>query len=336
MLSAIADLDPRTAPRNDRGEPDPEWQRAWEALQLSRERRLTYRRRHRLALVAKLCALAACAGSALALGGAGVGVGPIAVAVPSSSELALDSRQALALVSDKPPVRSVPRRADIRRARAFAAERDGLVAFAVIDSRGRPHGYRRGALFPAASVVKAPLLAARLRGLEEAGERLDEGERGRLEAMIRWSDNDAADAVYGSVGDPALIETARRAGMRRFTLAGHWGNAQLTAAGAARFMSNLPRVLDGPHRRYAMGLLASVIPEQRWGIPEVASKWRIWLKGGWTDTRRGELVSQAALLKRGGRRIAVAILTDAQPSQQYGRHTLRGIAARLLGRRRGG
>lgn len=220
----------------------------------------------------------------------------------------------------------------MRRARAFAARRSGLVAFAVIDSEGRLRDFRGRARKPAGSVVKAPLLVARLRALERSGEPLAAGERERLAAMIRWSDNDSADAVYGAVGDPALVETVRRGGMRRFTVAGHWGNAQITASDAARFMSNLPGMLEPRHRRFAMSLLGSVVPEQRWGIPEVAPPWRVWLKGGWTDTRRGELVSQVALLERGGRRIAIAILTDAQPTQEYGRDTLRGITARLLGR----
>jgi hypothetical protein len=53
-------------------------------------------------------------------------------------------------------------------------------------------------------------------------------------------------------------------------------------------------------------------------------------KGGWRETARGELVHQGAWLRGGGRRLAIAILTDAQPSRVYGIHTVRGIADRLL------
>jgi hypothetical protein len=41
-------------------------------------------------------------------------------------------------------------------------------------------------------------------------------------------------------------------------------------------------------------------------------------------------VHQAAWLKDGKRDLAIAVLTDAQPSQLYAIHTLRGIANRLL------
>jgi hypothetical protein len=37
-----------------------------------------------------------------------------------------------------------------------------------------------------------------------------------------------------------------------------------------------------------------------------------------------------ALLRRGRRRLAVAILITSSPSHAYGKETLRGIAARLL------
>jgi hypothetical protein len=58
-----------------------------------------------------------------------------------------------------------------------------------------------------------------------------------------------------------------------------------------------------------------------------------YVKGGWRGTVHGELVHQAAWLKDGDRDLAVAILTDAQPSRLFAIHTGRGIADRLLERR---
>jgi hypothetical protein len=45
---------------------------------------------------------------------------------------------------------------------------------------------------------------------------------------------------------------------------------------------------------------------------------------------RGQLVHQVARLERGKLSIAIAVLTDGNPSQAYGRETVRGIAARLV------
>jgi hypothetical protein len=120
--------------------------------------------------------------------------------------------------------------------------------------------------------------------------------------------------------------------MRRFSVAGYWANARVTAADLARFFSRLRKLLPRRHRRTALGLLASVVSEQRWGVPRAAGgSWTVYFKGGWRATGRGELVHQAAWLHDGDRDLAIAVLTDAQPSRLYAIHTVRGIADRLLG-----
>jgi hypothetical protein len=52
--------------------------------------------------------------------------------------------------------------------------------------------------------------------------------------------------------------------------------------------------------------------------------------GGWRETDRGSLVHEAALFERHGRRFSLAVLTDGDPSHDYGTATLRGVAARLF------
>jgi beta-lactamase class A len=222
----------------------------------------------------------------------------------------------------------------MRRARRFASGRSGLVSFAVVDNRGRLAGHHAGRDYVSASIVKAPLMAAELRRLDREGSAVDAGTESLLRAMITYSDNASADAIYYRNGDSGLYDVARRAGMRRFTVQGHWGNARVTAADLARLMDRLDRVLPRESRRLAHRLLAAVVPQQRWGIPEaVGSRWAVELKGGWRSTDLGQLVHQAAALRRGGMRISLAVLTDGQPSQAYGIETVRGIAKRLLSRR---
>jgi hypothetical protein len=57
---------------------------------------------------------------------------------------------------------------------------------------------------------------------------------------------------------------------------------------------------------------------------------RGFFKGGWRRSSLGHLVHQVALLERGRRAMAIAVLTEANPSHGYGHETVRGIAARLL------
>jgi hypothetical protein len=82
-------------------------------------------------------------------------------------------------------------------------------------------------------------------------------------------------------------------------------------------------------------VLRTVVPEQSWGIPAAARPrgWRTLHKGGWRPGPAGALIHQAARLERGGRPVAIAVLTDGNPGAQYGAETVRGVARRLLAAR---
>lgn len=230
------------------------------------------------------------------------------------------------------PLERVPGPAAIHRAATFARARGDLVSFAVIDSTGRLHSAGGKIPYPSASLGKAMVLAAYLRRLETEGAPLTSVARQQLTAMITWSDNRAADTIYPVIGDPGMVDVARRARMRSFEPTGYWSEERVTADDMARLMWRFRRVLGQRYRSLGMRLLAHVIPAQRWGIPAAAgSSWHVWFKGGWRGSPRGQLVHQAALLRGEGRRVAIAVLTDAQPSQAHGVATIRGIAARLLG-----
>ena len=231
----------------------------------------------------------------------------------------------------RPP--ATPSRTALRRARAYARRAGGLVSFAVVDSDGRLRGRARNRQFVSASVVKAMLLAAELRRLKERDAPIDPATDETLRAMVAHSDNDAADTVYWRVGDKGLRQVAQAARMKRFAVDGYWANALVTAADMARFFSRLGRAMPRPHRRYGRRLLASITPDQRWGIAKAAGRrWTVRFKGGWRQTSLGSLVHQAAELRRGDLRLSIAVLTDAQPSQERGIEIVRGVAARLLAR----
>jgi len=230
------------------------------------------------------------------------------------------------------PLERVPGQEAIHRAATFARTRGDLVSFAAIDSTGRLHSARGTIPYPSASLGKAMVLVAYLRRLEAEGAPLTTETRQELTSMITWSDNKAADAIYPAIGDPGMVDVARRARMRSFEPTGYWSEEQVTADDMARLMWRLRHLLGQRYRELGMRLLAHVVSAQRWGIPAAAgSSWRIWFKGGWRESPGGQLVHQAALLRGEGRRVAIAVLTDAQPSQAYGVDTIRGIAARLLG-----
>jgi hypothetical protein len=231
----------------------------------------------------------------------------------------------------KPLPAKIPSPEAVRDAWSYARGRTGEVSFAVVDTEGELRGRAENRRYAAASVVKAMLLAAEIRRLKHAGSGIDSTTDMLLTAMITRSDNGAADSIYARVGDAGLFGVARRAGMKRFTVAGHWGNARITAADMARFFGDLDRVLARRHREYAKGLLGSIIESQRWGIPQAAEpKWAVRFKGGWLPDHA--LAHQAAELRErnGPRELSMAVLTDDQPSHDYATETVRGVAKRLL------
>ena len=225
-----------------------------------------------------------------------------------------------------------PHRPSIERARRYLAGRAGVKSFAVVTTEGRLYGANVHRRFVSASVVKAMLLVAYLRKLHREHRGLDSASRSLLGPMIHVSDNNAATKVWSIVGDPRLRRLAKRAGMKDFSIEGIWANAMISAADQARFFFDIKRLVPRKFRRYALGLLSHITSSQSWGIPSVARPrgWKVFFKGGWRATSRGQLVHQVARLERSHHRMALAVLTDGDPSMGYGIQSIEGTAGRLL------
>jgi hypothetical protein len=218
---------------------------------------------------------------------------------------------------------------DMREARSYATTRLGEVSFAV-RTEGRLYGVAPWRTVPAASVLKAMLLVAYLREPDVRRRGLRHRDLALLTPMVRWSDNACASRVRDIVGNGALVRLARRVGMRYFTPAAIWGLSRIDAADQTRFFLHLERFVPRRHRRTVLRLLRTVVPSQRWGIARARPRgWALYFKGGW-GSGSGAVDHQVALLRRGRRRLSLAIMTTGSPSHDYAKETLRGVAARLV------
>jgi beta-lactamase class A len=216
----------------------------------------------------------------------------------------------------------------VASANAYARLRSGRVAFAVVDPDGRVRGRNIHERHRSASVVKAMLMIAYLneRGVRER--QLNRRDKALLRPMITRSDNRSATRVRNIVGNDGLLRLARRARMKDFATARSWGSTQISPYDQARLLWRFDAFIPRRHRGYARTLLANVIGPQRWGLPRVLPRgWRIYLKGGWLPPR---VVNQVALLERGERRIAIAVMTDGDRSFRDGQNTIAGVGKRLL------
>ena len=222
-----------------------------------------------------------------------------------------------------PPVR-------VAEARAWAQRRRGEVSFAVRSADGRLVGWRMRRTVPTASVLKPMLLAAYL---DRARARpLRHAERGTLAAMIRRSDNAAAGRVLAAVGTAGLRRVAHRVGMRHFRpVVPVWGMSRTDAADQTRLFLHLERFVAPRHRAFAMTLLRTVVPSQRWGIGRLRLPgWRVYFKGGW-GSGTGRVDHQVALLRGcGGERLSVAVMSEFEGTHAYGKRTLEGVFRLLL------
>lgn len=219
---------------------------------------------------------------------------------------------------------------DVDAARAYAQQRQGVISFHVRTERGR-WSLDADRTVPSASVIKAMLMVAYLDRDAVRDRTLTAADRGLLDPMIRRSGNIAATRVRDIVGTEALERLARRAHMTRFSTHPVWGLSRITARDQTRLWLRFESFVPVRHRAYAMGLLAGIVPRQRWGFGRLAlpAGWAVFFKGGW-GSGTGLVEHQVALLRRGEERVAVAILTTGSPSHAYGKRTLRGVAARLL------
>ena len=223
-----------------------------------------------------------------------------------------------------------PSKKSIRATKAFVSRR-ATSSFALIDSRGRLHGYQARRRYASGSIVKLMLLVAYLRRLE--GRMPPPADQQLLHTMIVLSGNKVASIVQGKVGTAALWEIARDAGMRDFSVSGSWGSALISAADQARFFLRFDRMIPGGTRDYARDLMSSIDRRQRWGFPRPALDlgFEAFFKIGWRGTAAGRLVHAVGMFERDGERVSLAVLTDGNPSHDYGTATIRGAAERAFG-----
>jgi hypothetical protein len=226
-----------------------------------------------------------------------------------------------------------PGPAAIARAAAYLNGRSGRTAFAVVDSEGRPSGLRVHSQFTTASVVKAMLLTAYLLRLDRLGQHtVDANSNSFLYPMIHISDNNAATTCWSIVGDAGLYAVAAAARMTDFSVTGNWINAVISPADQARFFFEMDSLIPPEFVGYARFLLSTIEPSQSWGIPVIARPlgYQTYFKDGSEPTALGQLVHQVDRLEGHGRTFAIAVMTDGDPTMQYGIDTIQGVASALL------
>ncbi|MET7715778.1 serine hydrolase [Streptomyces sp. NPDC005407] len=170
---------------------------------------------------------------------------------------------------------------------------------------GLSYGEQRA--YPSASIVKVSILAALL--LE--GRPLTARERELARAMIVRSDNDAATALWETIGGaPGLDAAHARLGLAQTRAETAWGLTRTTAADQLALMR---AVFDGPYA-YLRALMGQVVEGQDWGVSAAGGAWA--LKNGWMPMRETGLWVVHSVGRADGRLIAV--LSDGHETKKAG------------------
>ena len=222
-----------------------------------------------------------------------------------------------------------------RGIQAVLRRRESVVAIRAQDPHlGIGCWYRADRHFDSASAVKATILGALLRKAQAEHRALTGRERRLAWQMITESDNDAATALWNDVGRYRLGRFLQLTGMRHTILGptGYWGLTRITAHDEVVLLRHLLQpnpVLTKAARRYELHLMAHVIPAQRWGVPAgVPDDFTVHVKNGWAPLAPipGWFVNSIGCFTHGDRNYSVVVLTQGNPTMQYGVATVEDVA----------
>ena len=217
---------------------------------------------------------------------------------------------------------------------AALAGRDDEYAVTVFDrTREVTCRLNEGHRFHSASVVKATILAALLRWHQETGRPLTANEKYLATLMITQSDNDAASALWDELGHARIQHFLNLARMTETILGsdGLWGLTEITARDELtllRLLTQSNAVLSNYSRGYELTLMSEVVSWQRWGTPAGApSGVTVHVKNGWLPEEVGAWhINSIGAFTGHGRDYMMAVLTDDNPTMDYGVDTIEGVA----------
>ncbi|MGF7235095.1 MAG: serine hydrolase [Frankia sp.] len=221
------------------------------------------------------------------------------------------------------------------RLRQYVASRPGEVSVAIYDAvTGRTVMVNDPTTsgWEMASTVKLSIAVALL-ARAGAGAQLSAGQHRLALQMISVSDNAAASQLWSSLGGaPAMGRFFARLGMTSTVPdpANQWGLTLTTAAdqlAVLRAAAYPNPVLGGAGRIALDELLHTVIPGQRWGVPNgVPPGVAVEVKNGWLPYGGGWIIDSLGHVHGAGQDYVMAVYTRRNPSMQAGIDTVTGLS----------
>ena len=189
-----------------------------------------------------------------------------------------------------------------------------------------------------ASVVKVLVALAVMDAAQHEGRYVDRFELSLLWPMITLSDNDSTTELWDQLGGGRGLGSYL-ASIGATEIKPHdgpsWGTSTASARSLAVVLSRAAfgNLLNAEHRVLFLSLLQNVTPSQRWGISagaevDAATVPVVGIKDGWYPADAGWRVNSVGFVVGAGDQpfYTITVLTNYQPSWEYGIRTIEGAA----------
>nr|WP_078066964.1 serine hydrolase [Streptomyces jeddahensis] len=220
---------------------------------------------------------------------------------------------------------------------------DTRLAVSVLDLDGVDReiaSYGDDATFDTASIIKVDILATLLLQAQDEDRDLTAAERRHAEAMIRTSDNGAANLLWRAIGKAEGLGAANKRLGLASTEGGpgnRWGLTQTTAKDQVRLLravfargsaasARSSQGLNQASRAYIQELMGQITEDQDWGVSAAGSRWA--LKNGWLRRNTTGLwaINSIGQVTVRGRRYLVSVLSGGNASMGGGISLVEGAA----------
>ena len=250
------------------------------------------------------------------LGGA-AGTGLVVLGSPAARAAGVDTKAQLTAALDR-----------------YLSTRAGNAGLAVYDNRNGGWYYWRPPVGRQThSAIKVLILVATLKVAQERGLALTATQRSRASAMIRFSDNDATDALIRQVGVTACRRVAADLGMRYTVVLGGtvfrsstwWGHSTSTPRDLVLLESSLVlgSYLTPRRREYARSLMGAVTSTQDWGLGDgLPADVHVELKNGWGPRSDGYRLNGVGHVSGRGRSFQLSFMSRSHQGYAYGQTTV--------------
>jgi len=219
----------------------------------------------------------------------------------------------------------------------YMATRSGVAGLVVRDNRNGHYFNWRPRTQQTHSAIKVLILVTTLKVAQDRGRALTSTQKSWASRMIRFSDNDATNALITQVGVTRCRAVAEQLGMTSTTVLGGtvfrssswWGHSTSTTRDLVQLMNHLVlgTYLSPGRRAYVRDLMSAVTSTQTWGLGDgLPDDVHVELKNGWGPRADGYRLNGLGHVSGRGRSYQMAFLSRTPNGYSYGQGTVNGLS----------